>query len=199
MNARMGVRIGTLVAVVLLSLLALDQWRAEQEQHGQPLAWKQQYQASLWTPVRERVLTLAEVGRILGEGSLWMISADGEPRLVSRHPLDSDGQRWRVQAVIGLDQQQTDSLVEAQAWQPDMPDQAVSPAVGAALAQYPVERLSLLPEKPLRLRDIEATFGPAELRMPVEVGEAWIYAREGVVVAVSDGQAHSIMFGLRED
>ena len=198
MNARMGLRIGTLLAVVLLSLFALDRWRAEQE-GGQPLAWKQQYQSSLWTPVRERVLTLAEVGRILGEGSLWMISADGEPRLVSRHPLDSDGQRWRVQAVIGLDQQQTDSLVEAQAWQPDMPDQAVSPAVGAALAHYPVERLSLIPDKPLKLRDIESTFGPAELRMPVEVGEAWIYAREGVVVAVSDGQAHSIMFGLRED
>jgi len=199
MNARMGLRIGTLLAVVLLSLFALDRWRAAQES-GQPLAWKQQYQPSLWTPVRERVLTLAEVGRILGDGSLWMISADGEPRLVSRHPLESDGQRWRVQAVIGLDEQQTDSLVEAQAWQPDMPDQAVSPAVGAALAQYPVERLSLIPEKPLGLGDIEATFGPVELRAPIGDGdEAWIYAREGVVVSVSGGKAHAIMFGLRQE
>lgn len=200
MNARMGLRIGTLLAVVLLSLLALDRWRAEQEANqGQVLVWKQQYQSSLWTPLRERLLTLAEVKRILGDGQLWMISADGEPKLVSRHPLDSDGQRWRVQAVIGLDQQQTDSLVEAQAWQPDMRDQPVSAAVGVALAEYLVERLSLIPEQPLTLPTIIATFGQADWQMPVDAGEAWIYGREGVVVSVSGDEAHSIMFGLRQE
>lgn len=200
MNARMGLRIGTLLAVVLLSLLALDRWRAEQEANqGQVLVWKQQYQSSLWTPLRERLLTLAEVKRILGDGQLWMISADGEPKLVSRHPLDSDGQRWRVQAVIGLDQQQTDSLVEAQAWQPDMRDQPVSAAVGVALAEYLVERLSLIPEQPLKLPTIIATFGQADWQMPVDAGEAWIYGREGLVVSVSGDEAHSIMFGLRQE
>lgn len=200
MNARMGLRIGTLVAVVLLSLLALDRWRAEQEaEQGQVLVWKQQYQTSLWQPLRQQALSLADVGRTLGEGRLWMISADGEPKLVSRHPLDSDGQSWRVQATIGLDQQQTASLVEAQAWQPDRADQPVSPEVGIALAQYPVERLSLIPEQPLKLATITATFGAADWQMPVGAGEAWIYVREGVAVSVSEGEAHSIMFGLRQE
>ena len=198
MNARMGLRIGTLVAVVLLTLLALDRWRAEQEA-GQPLAWKAAYEATLWAPLRERLLTLADVERTLGKGSLWMISADGEPRLVSRHPLDSDGQRWRLQAAIGLDQQRTASLVEAQAWQPDMADQAVSPAVAAALAQYPVERLSVMPEEPISTQKVMATFGVADWHMPVEGGEAWIYGRQGVVVSVSEGEAHSVMFGLRQE
>lgn len=198
MNARMVLRIGTLLAVVLLTLFALDSWRAEQEA-TEPLIWKHQYQASLWMPLRERLLTLADVERVLGPGSLWMISADGEPRLVTRHAMESDGQRWRVQAVIGLDEQQTASLVEAQAWQPDMPDQSVSPAVGAALAHYPVERLSLMPDEGLKAVRIVATFGPADWHMPVEEGEAWVYGREGVVVSVNDDQAYSIMFGLRQD
>lgn len=199
MNARMGLRIGTLLAVVLLSLLALDRWRAQQEAE-QPLAWKQQFQASLWAPLRAQRLSLAEVGQVLGDGSLWMISADGEPKLVSRHPLDADGQRWRVQAVIGLDQQGTASLVQAQAWQPGMADQPVSAEVGVALAGYPVERLSLIPESPLALQRILATFGPADWHMPVnDTNEAWIYARDGVVVSVGDQRAHAIMFGLRHE
>lgn len=198
MNARMGLRIGTLLAVVLLTLIALDRWRAHEEA-TQPMDWKPQYQSSLWTPMREGSLTLAQVGRVLGEGSLWMISADGEPRLVSRHPLDAEGQRWRVQATVELDQQQTDSLVQAQAWYADMPDQPVPAEVGKALAQYPVARLSLVPEQALKLQRITATFGAADWQMPVEGGEAWIYGREGVVVSVGNEQAHSIMFGLRRE
>lgn len=201
MKARMGLPIGTLLAVGLLVWLALDGWgeQDEQPQDGTPLTWKQQYQESLWQPLRGQLLTLADVGRTLDEGRLWMISANGEPKLVSRHPLDSDGQHWRVQAVIGLDQQQTDSLVEAQAWQPDMADQPVSPEVAIALAQYPVERLSLIPEQPLTLATITATFGTADWQMPVAAGEAWIYVREGVAVSVSEDEAHSIMFGLRQE
>ena len=198
MNARLGLRIGTLLAVILLTLFALDRWRAQQEA-TEPLLWKQKYQASLWMPLRERLLTLADVERVLGQGSLWMISADGEPKLVTRHAMESDGRQWLVQAAIALDEQQTASLVEAQAWHADMADQPVSPAVGAALAQYPVARLSLMPDEPLKTIRIVATLGPADWHMPVEGGEAWVYGREGVVVSVSDEQAHSIMFGLRQD
>lgn len=198
MNARIGLRIGTLLAVVVLTLLALDRWRAGQEA-GTPLVWKATYEASLWTPLRERTLTLTDVERTLGEGSLWMISADGEPRLVSRHLLESDGQRWRMQAVVGLDEQRTASLVEAQAWQPDTADQAVSPAVAGALAQYPVERLSVMPEEVVSTQKVIATFGAADWHMPVDEGEVWIYGRQGVVVSVSEGEAFSVMFGVRQE
>ncbi|MFA5679602.1 MAG: hypothetical protein WC953_14570 [Pseudomonas sp.] len=198
MKARWAVRIGTLVAVVLLTLVALDDWR-ESEEASTPLVWKQQYQSSLFLPLRERSLTLAEVSRTLGEAGLWLVSADGEPRLVSRYSLDSDGQRWQVQAAIELDQQQTAGLVDAQGWQADMADQPISPAVGEALAHHSVARLSLMPEQPLTLLRIAATFGSADWQMPVGGGEAWIYGREGVVVSVANGQAHSIMFGLRQD
>lgn len=198
MNARLGLRIGTLLAVVLLTLISLDRWRAHQEA-TQPLGWKPQYQSNLWTPLREGTLTLEQVVRVLGDGGLWMISADGEPRLVSRHSLESDGQHWRAQATVELDQQQTDSLVQAQAWYADMPDQPVSAEVGKALAQYPVVRLGLTPANALKLPRITATFGAADWQMPVEGGEAWIYGREGVVVSVGDEQAHAIMFGLRQD
>ena len=190
--------VGTLLGLVVLCFFVFDNWRNGQDEPRQ-LAWKAQYQQSLWTPLHQRNLTLADVEKTLGEGSLWMISADGEPRLVSRHTVESDDLQWRAQAVIALDAQQTESLVEAQAWQPGSPDQSVNPAITAVLADYPVERISMIPDQPLALDYIQGTFGPAEVRMPVSQGEAWIYAREGVVVAVSDEQAHSIMFGLREE
>ena len=47
MNARMVLRIGTLLAVVLLTLFALDSWRAEQEATG-AADLETQYQTSLW-------------------------------------------------------------------------------------------------------------------------------------------------------
>ena len=189
---------GTLLGVVVLCFFVFDNWRTGSDE-PQQLAWKEQYHQSLWTPLQQRELTLADVGRTLGEGSLWMISADGEPRLVSRHTVESDDLQWRAQAVIGLDVQQMESLIEAQAWQPGAPDQSVNPAIRTVLAGYPVERISMIPDQPLALGYIQGTFGPVEVRMPVSQGEAWIYAREGVVVAVSDEQAHSIMFGLREE
>ena len=198
MNPRLAMRVGTLLAVIVLTLIALDRWRAEQEA-TQPMSWKPDYQNSLWLPLREGSLTLGDVVRVLGEGTLWMISADGEPRLVTRHGLEAERQSWQVQASIELDEEQTASLVRAQAWYAGMPDQPVSAEVGRALAHYPVARLSLIPEQPLKPVRIIATFGQPDWQMPVEQGEAWIYAREGVVVAVGEEQAHSIMFGLRTE
>lgn len=199
MNARTGLRIGTWSLVAVVCFFAFGKWMGDQgSDTPRQLAWLPTYQQSLWTPVQQRTLTLAEVQRTLGAGSLWMISADGEPRLVSRHDVESDNQQWRAQAVIGLDEQQTASLVEAQAWQPGAADQPVDPAVGQALAGYLVDRLSLLPEESLPLGYITGTFGQPEVRMPVDQGEAWVYPRQGVVVAVSEERAHSIMFGLRD-
>ena len=57
MNARLVLRVGTLLAVILLTLIALDRWRAQQEA-TQPLGWKPQYLGSLWTPMRNCSLTL---------------------------------------------------------------------------------------------------------------------------------------------
>src|SRR5690606_39886226 len=91
MNPRLAMRVGTLLAVIVLTLIALDRWRAEQEA-TQPMSWKPDYQNSLWLPLREGSLTLGDVVRVLGEGSLWMISADGEPRLVTRHGLEAERQ-----------------------------------------------------------------------------------------------------------
>lgn len=198
MNPRLALRVGTLLAAIVLTILALDQWWQEREA-TQPLSWQPEYQASLWAPLRNGSLTLGDLSAVLGEGRLWMISADGEPRLVSRHSLEAERQPWEVTASIALDPQQTASLVQARGWRADMPDQPVGTDIGRALADYPVERLSLIPEQPLKLVRIIATFGQPDWQMPVEQGQAWIYAREGVVVAVGEEQAHSIMFGLRAE
>src|SRR5690606_17774716 len=132
-------------------------------------------------------------------GRLWMISADGEPRLVSRHSLEAERQPWEVTASIALDPQQTASLVQARGWRGDMPDQPAGADLGRAAAGYPAGPLRLLPEPPARLVRSIATFGQPDWQMPVEQGQAWIYARQGVVVAVGEERAHSIMFGLRTE
>ena len=198
MNPRLALRVGTLLAAIVLTILALDQWWQEREA-TQPLSWQPEYQARLWAPLRNGSLTLGDLSAVLGEGRLWMISADGEPRLVSRHSLEAERQPWEVTASIALDPQQTASLVQARGWRADMPDQPVGTDIGRALADYPVERLSLIPEQPLKLVRIIATFGQPDWQMPVEQGQAWIYARQGVVVAVGEEQAHSVMFGLRAE
>lgn len=197
MTTRMALRMGTIFAAVVLGFFALGNWMSEQGS-PRPLDWHSEYNDRLWAPLQQGTLTLAQVDATLALGALWMISADGEPLLVSRYPLESDGQMWRVQAVIKLDDQRTASLVEAQAWIPGMRDQAVSPALAASLAGQPVERMSMIPAEPVDVLRIQGTFGNPDVRMEVGEGnQAWVYSRAGVVAAVSDEEVHSIMFGLR--
>jgi hypothetical protein len=197
MNPRLALRIGTLLAAVVFGFFALGQWMAGQD-GPRTLAWYAEYEESLWEPLRAGNLTLARVDAELGMGRLWMISADATPLLVSRYRLESDGHVWRLQAVVGLSEQQMATLVQAQAWSPGMADQAVSPAVAAGLSGHLLERLSVIPEEAVEVRYIQGTFGNPDMRMEVRPGdEAWIYGRAGAVVAVNGEMAHSIMFGLR--
>lgn len=197
MSTRMALRMGTIFAAVVLGFFALGSWMSEQGS-PRPLNWHADYDDLLWTPLQQGTLTLAQVDAALASGELWMVSADGEPVLASRYPLESDGQMWRVQAVIKLDEQRTASLVQAQAWTPGMRDQPVSPAVAASLASQPVERMSMIPAEPVDVLRIQGTFGNPDVRMEVGEGnQAWVYSRAGVVAAVSDEEVHSIMFGLR--
>lgn len=196
MSLRMGVRTLTILVVVALGFFALGSWMG---QHGEPgeVHWHGEYQDSLWQPLQRQTLTLAGVDAVLGTGSLWLINAENAPVLVSRYPLESDGQNWRVQAVIGLDSEQTETLVRAQAWTPESPEQAVSPGVAAALAGRPVQRISLVPEEPLDVLNFLGSLGNPTMRMDVgDARQAWVYPEQGAVVAVSDDQAHSFMFGL---
>lgn len=198
MTRRQGVRLATLFTVVILAFYAFGYWQSRPET-PEPMQWLARYQVSLLTPLHEQQLTLGGAGEALGHGTLWMISSEGQPLLVSRYTMESDDLSWRVQAVIGLTPEQTDSLVQAQAWQPDLPDQPINSAVGDALKDRKVVRLSLIPNEPMSLAQVQGTFGNPDLRLPVSEGEAWVYPKVGVVVAVGEEQAHSIMFGLREE
>ncbi|OWL88034.1 hypothetical protein [Halopseudomonas aestusnigri] len=197
MTRRQGVRLATLFTVVILAFYAFGYWQSRPAA-PEPMAWYGQYQDTLLKPLQAQRLTLADAGAALGHGTLWMISAEGKPLLVSRHTMESDDLSWRVQAVIGLTPEQTESLVQAQAWQPELPDQPISSAVGDALKDRQVVRLSLIPNEPMSLAQVQGTFGNPDLRLPVSEGEAWVYPKEGAVVAVGEEQAHSIMFGLRD-
>lgn len=200
MTFRPRVGMATLFSLVVIGLFLLANWAMNRpDAQAQPLSWNATYEARLWAPLREGTLTLADVDGVMGQrGELWMISADGEPQLVSRYLLQSDGIDWRLQAVISLDEQRMQSLIAAQDWRADMVDQSVSPSVGVALVGQPVERMSLTPYGGLDASRVVATFGEPDMRMEVSGDDqAWIYARAGIVAAVTGEQAHSIMFGLR--
>jgi hypothetical protein len=198
MTRRQGVQLATLLSVVVLAFFAFGFWLSKPQQ-AEPMAWRSAYQDSLWGPLQAQQLTLGQTSKVLGQGSLWMISSEGQPLLVSRYTLESDDMSWRVQAVLGLSRQQTDSLVKAQAWQPGRQDQPIDGSIAAALGDEEVLRLSLIPSEPLELERIQGTFGNPDLRLPVSEGEAWVYPKAGAVVAVAEQQAHSIMFGLRDE
>lgn len=199
MTRQQGVRLATLLSVVILAFFAFGFWLSKPQQ-GDAMQWRTTYEENLWAPLQRQQLTLGDASEALGHGTLWMISSDGEPLLVSRYTLDSDGLSWRAQAVLKLTPQQRDSLVQAQAWEPGVPDQPINSSVAESLKDQPVLRLSLIPSEPLALSDVQSTMGNPDLRLPVSEGEeAWVYPKIGAVVAVGEEQAHSIMFGLRDD
>ena len=197
MSYRPRVGMATLMSLVVIALYFLVTWIMDQREPV-PMEWLGRYEQSIWAPLREGELTLAGVDTPLGVGRLWMISVEDEPLLVSRYVLQSDELNWRLQAVIELEPERMDSLIQAQDWKPGMRDQSVSPAVGTALSSQSVERVSLIPSEPVPVKRIVATLGEPDMRMDVSEGKtAWVYGRTGVVVAVSGEQAHSLMFGLR--
>lgn len=199
MDIRRGVRIATLLSVVLLAFFVMGRWMGSYDAL-KPLDWSQNYADSLWQPLQDQRLQLGDLAPAAGEGRLWLISADDQPLLVSRHHLRSDGQSWRLQAVVGLELAQLDSLVQAQAWQPGMRDLPLDAALGMPLAQQPILRLSMIPEQPVELRYVQGSWGNPDMRLELGEGDqAWVYARQGLVVAVSGEDAHSMMFGLREE
>lgn len=199
MDIRRGVRIATLLSVVLLAFFVMGRWMGSYDAL-KPLDWSQNYADSLWQPLQDQRLQLGDLAPAAGEGRLWLISADDQPLLVSRHQLRSDGQSWRLQAVVGLELAQLDSLVQAQAWQPGMRDLPLDAALGMPLAQQPILRLSMIPEQPVELRYVQGSWGNPDMRLELGEGDqAWVYAKQGLVVAVSGEDAHSMMFGLREE
>lgn len=200
MTFRPRLGMATLFSLIVIGLFALGSWiMGESDAPPDPLEWRAGYEQRLWAPLREGTLSLGDVVAVMGQaGELWMISADGEPQLVSRHVIQSDDADWRMQAVVSLDQQRMDSLKQAQDWKAGMADQSVSPAVAAALVGQPVERMSLTPFQPIDTRRIVATLGEPDMRMDVSGDDqAWVYGRAGIVVAVTGEEAYSIMFGLR--
>ncbi|WP_022963566.1 hypothetical protein [Halopseudomonas pelagia] len=200
MTFRPRLGMATLFSLIIIGLFALGSWIMDKsDAQPEPLEWRATYEERLWAPLRDGNLTLADVEGVMGQrGELWMISADGEPQLISRHVMHSDGADWRLQAVISLDERRMDSLKTAQDWKADMVDQSVSPAVGAALVGQAVERMSLTPFKPIETPRIIATLGEPDMRLEVSGDDqAWVYGRAGIVVAVTGEQAYSIMFGLR--
>lgn len=200
MTFRPRLGMATLFSLIVIGLFALGSWiMDESDAPPDPLEWRASYEQRLWAPLREGTLSLGDVVAVMGQaGELWMISADGEPQLVSRHVIQSDDADWRMQAVVSLDPQRMDSLKQAQDWKAGMADQSVSPAVAAALVGQPVERMSLTPFQPIDTRRIVATLGEPDMRMDVSGDDqAWVYGRAGIVVAVTGEEAYSIMFGLR--
>lgn len=200
MTFRPRVGMATLFSLAIVGIFLLVTWAMDRtDAESEPLKWRAAYESRLWAPLREGNLTLADVVSVMGQrGALWMISADGEPQLVSRHVMQSDDADWRLQAVISLDEQRMESLKAAQDWKADMVDQSVSPAVSAALIGQPVERMSLTPFQPIDTQRFIATLGEPDMRMEVSGDDqAWVYGRAGIVVAVTGEQAYSIMFGLR--
>ncbi|MBL4832726.1 MAG: hypothetical protein JKY26_02035 [Pseudomonas sp.] len=197
MSYRPRVGMATLLSLVVIALYFLVTWAMDQRE-PEPMEWLGRYEQSIWTPLREGELSLADVDTPLGVGRLWMISVEDEPLLVSRYVLQSDELNWRLQAVIELEPERMESLIQAQDWKAGMRDQSVSPSVGTALSEQPVERVSLIPSEPIPVKRIIATLGEPDMRMDVSEGnKAWVYGRTGVVVAVSGEEAHSLMFGLR--
>lgn len=197
MSLQMGVRTLTILVVVVLGFFALGSWMAAQKAPGE-MEWHSQYRESLWQPLRLQSLTLAGVDEALGTGSLWLINAQNQPVLVSRYPLESDGLSWQVQAVVGLESAETESLVRAQAWTAESSERPISSSVAAALAGRLVKRISLMPEEPVDVVSFQGSLGNPAVRMDVGEGrQAWVYPEQGAVVAVSDDEAHSIMFDPR--
>ncbi|MFZ3154943.1 hypothetical protein [Pseudomonas sp.] len=176
-------------AVVAALFFAWGAWLMRPQPAAHPLPWLAQWQSQVFTPLADDRLSLVQLKDAL-EGELWLQPNLDGARLLYRGELQDGDGNWSLEAEVGLDKAERESLLAAAGLKPADEEQPLSRQLLVPLANRPIIALTLLPPAPLDVARLAASIGQPRLTLELAEGQAWVYPELGMTAHLQDDELY---------
>ncbi|WP_425917282.1 hypothetical protein [Pseudomonas sp. GWSMS-1] len=176
-------------AVVAALFFAWGSWLMRPQPAAQPLPWLAQWQAEVLTPLADDRLSVVHLRDAL-EGELWLQPSLDGARLLYRGELQDGNEAWSLEAEVGLEAAERESLLAAAGLKPTDKAQPLGSQLLVSLANRPIIALTLLPPAPLDAARLAASIGQPRLTLELAEGQAWVYPELGMTAHLQDGELY---------
>ncbi|MBU0900684.1 MAG: hypothetical protein KKH62_01850 [Gammaproteobacteria bacterium] len=176
-------------AVVAALFFAWGAWLMRPQPAAQPLPWLAQWQAEVLTPLADDRLSVVRLRDAL-EGELWLQPNLNGARLLYRGELQDGNETWSLEAEVGLEAAERESLLAAAGLKPTDKAQPLGSQLLVSLANRPIIALTLLPPAPLDAARLAASIGQPRLTLELAEGQAWVYPELGMTAHLQDGELY---------
>lgn len=176
-------------AVVAALFFAWGAWLMRPQPAAQPLPWLAQWQTEVLTPLADDRLSVVHLRDAL-EGELWLQPNLDGARLLYRGELQDGNETWSLEAEVGLEDAERESLLAAAGLKPTDKAQPLGSELLVSLANRPIIALTLLPPAPLDAARLAASIGQPRLTLELAEGQAWVYPELGMTAHLQDGELY---------
>ncbi|WP_339080372.1 hypothetical protein [Pseudomonas sp. TMP9] len=176
-------------ALVAAVFFAWGAWLMSPQPAAQPLPWLAQWQTDVLTPLADDRLSLVHLRDAL-EGDLWLQPNLDGARLLYRGEFEDAQGNWSLEAEVGLEQAERDSLLAAAGLKPTDKAQPLGRQMLLPLANRPIIALTLLPPAPLDAARLAASIGQPRLTLELAEGQAWVYPELGMTAHLQDDELY---------
>ena len=178
-----------IVTVVAALFFAWGAWLMRPQPAAQPLPWLAQWQTEVLTPLADDRLSVVHLRDAL-EGELWLQPNLDGARLLYRGELQDGNEAWSLEAEVGLEDAERESLLAAAGLKPTDKAQPLGSQLLVSLANRPIIALTLLPPAPLDAARLAASIGQPRLTLELAEGQAWVYPELGMTAHLQDGELY---------
>ena len=178
-----------IVTVVAAMFFAWGAWLMRPQPAAQPLPWLAQWQTEVLTPLADDRLSVVHLRDAL-EGELWLQPNLDGARLLYRGELQNGNEAWSLEAEVGLEDAERESLLAAAGLKPTDKAQPLGSQLLVSLANRPIIALTLLPSAPLDAARLAASIGQPRLTLELAEGQAWVYPELGMTAHLQDGELY---------
>jgi hypothetical protein len=176
-------------AVVAALFFAWGAWLMRPQPPAQPLPWLAQWQTQVLAPLADDRLSLVHLKGAV-EGELWLQPNLDGARLLYRGELQDGDEKWSLEAEVGLDKAERESLLAAAGLKPTDKEQPLGSQLLVSLANRPIIALTLLPPAPLDVARLAASIGQPRLTLELAQGQAWVYPELGMTAHLQDEELY---------
>lgn len=176
-------------AVVAALFFAWGAWLMRPQPPAQPLPWLAQWQTQVLAPLADDRLSLVHLKGAV-EGELWLQPNLDGARLLYRGELQDGDEKWSLEAEVGLDKAERESLLAAAGLKPTDKEQPLGSQLLVSLANRPIIALTLLPPAPLDAARLAASIGQPRLTLELAQGQAWVYPELGMTAHLQDEELY---------
>jgi hypothetical protein len=176
-------------AVVAALFFAWGAWLMRPQPPAQPLPWLAQWQTQVLAPLADDRLSLVHLKGAV-EGELWLQPNLDGARLLYRGELQDGDEKWSLEAEVGLDKAERESLLAAAGLKPTDKEQPLGSQLLVSLANRPIIALTLLPPAPLDAARLAASIGQPRLTLELAQGQAWVYPELGMTAHLQDDELY---------